>query len=81
MKDVLGLQPPRFGHDSFTRSAFPHLGSDPIQLRHHAGSRGPMDRAIHAGSAREPGIRRIYDRVGFNERDIAFFEPHHFADG
>jgi hypothetical protein len=41
--------------------------------------RRPMDCAIHTSSAGEPRIRRIHDRVGFNERDITFFEPHHVA--
>jgi molybdate transport system permease protein len=79
MEDVLGLQPARFGHDSLAGRAFSHFCADTIEFRHDTGSGGPMDSAVHSGSAREARIGSVYDGVGFDQGDVALFELYRFA--
>ena len=71
---------PLFGDHRFAGGALAHLGANAIELGHHARSGRPMNRAIHSGASREPRIRRVHDRVGLDERDIALFEHHHLTD-
>jgi hypothetical protein len=55
------------------------LGTDYVEFSHDLRSAGSVDRAIHSAASSESGIRRIYDRVDGDLRDIASDQLDHAA--